>query len=106
MKKVLQFYIRYYNFIFSIIICLTITTKDNDITCEHYDFKLHVNEYYSFDTNKLQIKDFLDWYQRICNYERKLITKNDFVLETPVKVKQFDMKNFKKNIRVIMDIAN
>ena len=71
----------------------TITTKGNNIKCEHCGFNLEIGNDYHFNENEFNIRTIHDWYELIKNYELKNI--DNVYLETEVDIRKFNIENKK-----------
>lgn len=72
----------------------TLASDGNHIKCNVCGFDLEIDDDYSFKENKYNIRDISDWYKIIKKYENENI-KNGINLECEVRVKKFDLKNYK-----------
>ena len=71
----------------------TISTKGNNIKCNHCRFELDILEDYHFSENEFNIRTIHDWYEFIVKYENANI--DNVNLECDVEVRKFNIDNKK-----------
>ena len=74
----------------------TLSTKGNQIKCDHCGFELNIQEDYHFNENEYKINNIHDWYELTKEYERENI-KNGINLSCDVVIKKFNIENKKLN---------
>lgn len=74
----------------------TLSTKGNNIKCNHCGFNLDIKDDYHFTDNEYGINTIHDWYLLMVDYEKENI-KNGIDLSCDVYIKKFNIDNKKMN---------